>query len=178
MAKRSSPNLGSVPSWRWCDDVVESHSAGWPGELGEIEVPGRLGHGAPLLALGADLIRSFASAGESCVATSLHWPAGHACTCEMRDRCVDGHAHTAADGEPVDEDDAASLVQSEEARRPSGWQPKRPHGLESSCGGRRPMRRGRSRRLHRKQDRYSCDHGATETQSSQRHHRWIRAAGR
>lgn len=133
-------------------------------------MPRGLGHRAPLLALGADLVRTFVSAGERYVPPPLLWPADHACTSEMRDRCVDAHAHAAPDGEPVDEDDAASLMKSEDARRLSGWQLERPCGFEAPFGRPRPIWRGRRGRLHRKQTRCPGDRGAPETNSRQDHY--------
>jgi hypothetical protein len=145
-------DASSVPCWRCRDHVIESNSAGCSGELDEAEVPRRLGHGAPLLPLGAHLEICLSVAGERGVAAPLIRPADHTRSREMRNRCIHGHAHAAPDREPVDEDDTAPLAEGESARRASRRELKRPCGLESVCGRARPIGHGRGCRLYRQQD--------------------------
>jgi hypothetical protein len=171
--RRSQPTsaVSSASSSRWCNQVVEPDCACWSGELDEAHMPGGLRHRTPLFGLVADLGRSVASAGESCVAAVLVGPADHACTSEVRDLGVGSDAHTAADGEPVDEDDATSLAKHERARSSSGRQLKRSPGLEAVLGVPGRLLHGRGGRLNREQGRRSCDDDATETHSCPRHYR-------
>jgi hypothetical protein len=61
-------------------------------------------------------------------------PARDSCAGEVRDACVDVGADAVRDGEPVDEDDAAPLVERERPRRAAGVELERPRRLEPGGG--------------------------------------------
>jgi hypothetical protein len=114
------------------DGVVEADWSGWTAEFDEVEVPGGLRHRAPLFALGADVEGAGWLARERGVVVAR--PARDSCAGEVRDACVDVGADAVRDGEPVDEDDAAPLVERERPRRAAGVELERPRRLEPGGG--------------------------------------------